>query len=67
MSETVSFKCPSCGGREFRLGKEPDSYKDFVGAPCNACGAVLTEAEIKRQASAFAVEALKQSFKRTRF
>lgn len=58
---TLRVKCPACGGGLFVLPKKADSYEDFIGAPCDKCGHVLTNDEIKGQA----VDSLRERIAKT--
>jgi hypothetical protein len=59
----ILFKCPCCDSTQFRVSSQPKSVEDFIGAPCSACGAPLTEDEIKKQALKIAEKAAKKAFR----
>ena len=48
--DIVPFKCPACGGDQFRTAKEIKSYQDFTGAVCIDCGRAIGDDDVKNQA-----------------
>jgi uncharacterized Zn finger protein len=64
MSDIIPFKCPSCGGEQFRQVRQVKTYDDFVGAACSGCGHVITDEEIKDSARQIALEEIKKALKR---
>lgn len=46
----ISFVCPQCGNKTFKVASEPARIEDFDGAVCTSCGHTISEADIKRQA-----------------
>jgi len=65
MEAEKDFQCPSCGGHVFNADRKPQSYQDFIGAPCIGCGHKLTEGDLKRQVGDFAAGAIKSALKDT--
>jgi hypothetical protein len=63
VSDTIPFKCPSCG-QVLKTAVRPKSYDDFVAVPCAACGAMFAKDDLKRQLTEFAITAAKAAFKR---
>ena len=64
MSDTIPFKCPSCGGEQFRQVRQVKTYDDFLGAVCIGCGHVITDDEIKNAARQIALEEIKKALTR---
>ncbi|MEI9932238.1 MAG: hypothetical protein WDM89_17270 [Rhizomicrobium sp.] len=60
MSETLKFKCPSCGAPFKAIVNSSDEYKPV----CTGCRKVFTRDEIIRQVRDLAVKGLKKTFTR---
>ncbi|MGM4980920.1 ECs_2282 family putative zinc-binding protein [Rhizobium sp. 11_C7_N12_5] len=62
--EVIPFKCPSCGGEQFRTAQEIRSYQDFTGAVCVGCERPIADDDIKNHAIALARQLVGDAFKK---
>ncbi len=64
MSDTIPFRCPSCGAQHFRVGREGKTYNDFLGANCSGCGRTVTDEDVRSKIRQVTVDELKKALER---
>ena len=67
MADTISFKCPACGGKTLSITSQPKSYAELAGAVCTDCGHVFTEDDFKEFFRRLALKACAETFQHRRF
>ena len=67
MADIIPFSCTHCGSETFTASSPVKTYKDFLGAVCAKCGAVVKEDDIKKKGLKIADDLVRDAFKKAGF
>jgi predicted RNA-binding Zn-ribbon protein involved in translation (DUF1610 family) len=67
MSDTTLFACPKCGHQTLVPFSEVKTYEDLVPFPCQNCGRLFTDNDVRSQSGEIAEKLLRDAIGKLKF